>query len=105
LWSTECLSERPHISAKIAHEKVIKKSEIPYSIVHATQFVELVKKIADDPRSSNPSPPRYSQSRRSGAVGMPVNGIVEVGPERFRFDESIRRGLRADNDPCETCTI
>ena len=36
------------------------------------------------------------------AVGTPVNGIVEVaGPERFRFDEFIRQGLRARNDPRE----
>jgi hypothetical protein len=63
------VSERPYISAEIAHEKVIKKSEIPYSIVHATQFVELVKKIADDPRSSNPSPPRYSQKPSVGRGG------------------------------------
>ena len=38
----------------------------------------------------------------SVAVGGPVNGIVEVaGPERLRFDEFIRRGLRARNDPRE----
>ncbi|HYO84311.1 MAG TPA: hypothetical protein VES20_23095 [Bryobacteraceae bacterium] len=33
------------------------------------------------------------------AVGTPANGIVEVaGPERLRFDEFIRRGLRSRND-------
>ena len=36
------------------------------------------------------------------AVGAPVNGTVEVaGPEQFRFDELIRQGLRARNDPRE----
>jgi len=36
------------------------------------------------------------------AVGSPVNGMVEVaGPERLRFDEFIRRNLRARNDPRE----
>jgi uncharacterized protein YbjT (DUF2867 family) len=35
----------------------------------------------------------------SVAVGPPVNGIVEIGgPERFRFDELIRKSLRAHND-------
>ena len=35
-------------------------------------------------------------------MGAPVNGIVEVaGPEQFRFDEFIRRGLSARNDPRE----
>ena len=34
------------------------------------------------------------------AVGTPVNGVIEVaGPERFRLDEFIRRGLSARNDP------
>jgi uncharacterized protein YbjT (DUF2867 family) len=33
------------------------------------------------------------------AAGKPLNGMVEVGgPERFRFEEFIRRGLRATND-------
>ena len=36
------------------------------------------------------------------AVGPPVNGVVEIaGPQRFRFDELIRQGLRATNDPRE----
>src|SRR5262249_42987123 len=36
------------------------------------------------------------------AIGSPLNGIVEVaGPERFRFDEFIRRGLSARKDPRE----
>jgi uncharacterized protein YbjT (DUF2867 family) len=34
------------------------------------------------------------------AVGPPVNGIVEVaGPDQFRLDEFIRRGLEAREDP------
>ena len=36
------------------------------------------------------------------AVGTPVNGTVEVaGPQQFRFDELIRQGLAAYNDPRE----
>jgi hypothetical protein len=31
----------------MAQEKLIKESGIPYSIVHATQFFEFVKSIAD----------------------------------------------------------
>jgi len=34
------------------------------------------------------------------AVGTPLNGTVEVaGPQQFRFDDLIRQGLRARNDP------
>jgi hypothetical protein len=36
------------------------------------------------------------------AVGAPLNGTVEVaGPQQFRFDELIRQGLAARNDPGE----
>jgi uncharacterized protein YbjT (DUF2867 family) len=36
------------------------------------------------------------------ALGAPLNGTVEVaGPQPFRFDELIRQGLAARNDPRE----
>src|SRR6187431_1884926 len=44
---TERLSESGYFRAKIAQEKLIKNSAIPYSIVHATQFFEFLKQLAD----------------------------------------------------------
>src|SRR5438445_12728878 len=44
---TERLSSSGYFRAKIAQEKLIMESSIPYSIVHATQFFEFVKSIAD----------------------------------------------------------
>src|SRR5512138_96915 len=44
---TDRMSESGYMRAKIAQEKLIKASSIPYSIVHATQFFEFVKPIAD----------------------------------------------------------
>src|SRR5882762_11953914 len=44
---TERLSESGYMRAKFAQEKLIKQSSIPYSIVHATQFFEFIKSIAD----------------------------------------------------------
>src|SRR3989442_11197398 len=44
---TERLSESGYFRAKIAQEKLIKESAIPYSIVHATQFFEFLKGLAD----------------------------------------------------------
>jgi uncharacterized protein YbjT (DUF2867 family) len=36
------------------------------------------------------------------AVGAPLNDTFEVaGPQQFRFDDLIRQGLRARNDPRE----
>ena len=43
---TERLTESGYFRAKIAQEKLIRDSSIPYSIVRATQFFEFVKNIA-----------------------------------------------------------
>src|SRR6202162_661780 len=44
---TDRLSESGYFRAKIAQERLIKESSIPYSIVHATQFFEFLKGLAD----------------------------------------------------------
>jgi uncharacterized protein YbjT (DUF2867 family) len=86
---------------------------IPYSIVHATQFFEFVKRIADDATVGTTVriPPVLFQPMAADdvakavgrvAVGAPVNGIIDVaGPQQFRFDELIRQGLAAYHDPRE----
>jgi len=36
------------------------------------------------------------------ALGKPINGTVEIGgPEQFRLDELVRKGLAARKDPRE----
>jgi uncharacterized protein YbjT (DUF2867 family) len=108
---TERLSASGYFRAKVAQEKLIESSSIPYSIVHATQFFEFVKRIADDATDGTTVrlPPVLIQpiaaddvAKAVGrvAVGAPLNGMVEVaGPQQFRFDELIRQGLAARNDP------
>ena len=108
---TDRLQESGYLRAKLAQEKLIKESRIPYSIVHATQFFEFLKAIADEATDGNQVrvPPVFIQPIAAEdaatavaevAVGSPLNGMVEVaGPQRFRFDEFIREGLRARNDP------
>ena len=110
---TERLLQSGYFRAKIAQEKLIKESAIPYSIVHATQFFEFVKSIADaatDGSRVRLAPvliqPMAADDVADAvariAVGAPVNGTVEVaGPEKFRLDELVRRGLSARNDPRE----
>ena len=102
-----------YMRAKVAQEKLIKDSSIPYSVVHATQFFEFIKSIADAATSGNSVriPPVAFQPMAAEdvanavtrvAVGSPLNGTVEVaGPERLGFDEFIRRGLSARDDPRE----
>jgi uncharacterized protein YbjT (DUF2867 family) len=108
---SERLLESGYFRAKIAQENLIKSSSIPYSIVRATQFFEFVKGIADVSTEGNtvrlPAvliQPMAADDVASGvcrvALGSPVNGTVEIGgPEKFRLDEFVRRGLAAQKDP------
>jgi uncharacterized protein YbjT (DUF2867 family) len=112
---TEGLAERGsgYLRAKLAQERLIRDGAIPYSIVHATQFFEFVTRIADDATVDGAvrlAPVRFQPMAADDvaaavvrvAAGAPLNGTVEVaGPERFRFDELVRQGLRARNDPRE----
>src|SRR5215216_2512674 len=102
-----------YLRAKLAQEKLIKESSIPYSIVRATQFFEFLKRIADSATEGNTVrlPPVSFQPLAADdvasmvskvAMGSPLNGIVEVaGPDQFRFDEVVRQGLSARKDPRE----
>jgi uncharacterized protein YbjT (DUF2867 family) len=108
---SERLTESGYMRAKLAQEKLIRESSVPYSIVHATQFFEFVPRIASDFAAGNEVrvPPVLFQpmaaddvARAVGrvAVGTPLNGMVELGgPEQFRFDEIIRQALAARKDP------
>ena len=102
-----------YMRAKIAQEKLITSSSIPYSTVHATQFFEFIKGIADEATDGTtvrlPSV-RFQPIAADDvatkvarvAVGAPVNDMVEIGgPETFRFDEIVARRLRALDDARE----
>jgi uncharacterized protein YbjT (DUF2867 family) len=107
---TDRLSESGYMRAKIAQEKLIEQSGIPYTIVHATQFFEFIKGIADGgtvgdtvrlaPVLIQPiAAEDVATEVATVAVGAPVNGIVEIGgPEQFRMDELVGRYLVARDD-------
>jgi uncharacterized protein YbjT (DUF2867 family) len=108
---TDQLSESGYFRAKIAQEKLIKESSIPYTIVRATQFFEFVKGLADISMVGNTVhlPPVLFQPMAADdvasalariAVAPPVNGTIEIaGPEQFRLDEMVRGRLAHLNDP------
>jgi uncharacterized protein YbjT (DUF2867 family) len=110
---TDRLSESGYFRAKVAQEKLIKGSSIPYSIVHATQFFDFLKGLADISTKGNQVrlphvlfQPMAADDVASAlariAVGPPVNGTVEIGgPEQFRVDDLVRRRLAALKDPRE----
>jgi uncharacterized protein YbjT (DUF2867 family) len=100
-----------YFRAKQAQEDLISRSSIPYSIVHATQFFEFIKSIADASTEGETVrlPPAKVQPMAADdvakavgkvAAGSPINGIADVaGPEVFGLDELVRTGLDARNDP------
>ena len=113
---TDRLPGSGYLRAKAAQERLIQASPIPYTIVHATQFFEFVKRIADEATNGDVVrlPPvliqpiaaaEVSAAVAAVAVAAPVNGIVEVaGPEELRFDTLIQRGLSARKDPRKVVT-
>jgi uncharacterized protein YbjT (DUF2867 family) len=108
---TERIPDSPYLRAKNVQETLIKGAGIPYSIVHATQFFEFITRIADEATQGTtvrlPSvliqpmaADDVAKAVGRTAVGAPLDGTVEVaGPQQFRFDQLIREGLAARNDP------
>ena len=100
----------PYFRAKVAQERLIRDSGIPYTLVHATQFFEFLGSIADisTEGSTVRLPGALIQPMAAedvaaavarAAAGSPVNGDIEVaGPEQFGLDEFIRRGLAFRKD-------
>jgi len=110
---TERLSESGYFRAKIAQEKLIKSGTIPYSIVHATQFFEFLKQLADisfdgkkvrvpDALFQPMAADDVASAVGRIAVGQPIDGTVEIGgPQSFRIDELVRQRLKSLNDSRE----
>jgi uncharacterized protein YbjT (DUF2867 family) len=99
-----------YFEAKLAQEKLISDGPIPYSIVHATQFFEFMKTLADSATVGDTvrMPPAYFQPMAAAdvaegvaitAVNDPVNGITEIGgPEAVLLPDLIRTALTARGD-------
>ena len=110
---TERIPDSPYLRAKNAQERLIRESGVPYSIVHATQFFEFVRTLADSATDGDTvrMPPAYFQPMAAAdvakglaiaAVNAPVNGITEIGgPEAFLLSDLIRTALTARGDSRE----
>jgi uncharacterized protein YbjT (DUF2867 family) len=104
-------TDNGYFRAKLAQERLIEASGIPYTIIRSTQFMEFLKGIADSSADGNrvKLPPIMFQpiaaddvaaSVAEVAVVAPKNGIVEIaGPERAPFNEIVARYLKAVGDP------
>jgi uncharacterized protein YbjT (DUF2867 family) len=110
---TGTLPDSGYLRAKAAQEELIKGSGVPYSIVHATQFFEFTKAIADASMVDGKlhlAPVHYQPIASDDvasavarvAVGVPLQGIKEIGgPERVRMDEFIPAALARSGDTRE----
>jgi uncharacterized protein YbjT (DUF2867 family) len=113
---TDRLLASGYFRAKIAQEKLIKASQIPYTIVRSTQFFEFVDGIAQFATEGAtvrlPSvlmQPIVSDDVAAAladvAVSEPINGMIEIaGPEQIRQDELVRQLLRPADDARKVIT-
>jgi uncharacterized protein YbjT (DUF2867 family) len=102
-----------YFRAKVAQEKLIETSGIPYTIIRSTQFLEFLGGIAASSADGNIvriSPGLFQPIAADDvaaivadvALAAPRNGIVEIaGPERAPFNEFVARYLKAVGDPRE----
>jgi uncharacterized protein YbjT (DUF2867 family) len=100
-----------YFRAKLAQEKLIKASSVPYTIVRATHFFEFVGAIAQLATEGHTVrvPPVLMQPVAAEdvaatvadvALAEPLNGTIELGgPEPIRQDDLVRRFLNATGDP------
>lgn len=110
------VADSGYMRAKVAQERLIADSGVPYTIVRATQFYEFVEAIAGSAADGDTVRLPHAAMQpiaaedvatgvTRGAVGEPVNGAVEIaGPEKIGMDDFVRTGLAAKGDPREVIT-
>ncbi|MDT0158292.1 NAD(P)H-binding protein [Microbacterium sp. ARD32] len=107
-------SERPHdvpfYAAKVHGERLVRESEVPWTLVHATQFFEFAPAIATmaDAEGAVTLPEAMVQPAAGAdvadvlvqlALAAPLNADAEIaGPERMPLAGFVTRVLRARGD-------
>jgi uncharacterized protein YbjT (DUF2867 family) len=106
-------SDNGYFRAKVAQEKLILASGIPYTIIRSTQFMEFLGGIAAEATQGSKvriSPGLFQPIAAEDvapivaevALAAPANGIVEIaGPDRAPFNDIVARYLKAIGDPRE----
>jgi uncharacterized protein YbjT (DUF2867 family) len=103
-------SDNGYFRAKVAQEKLIEASGVPYTIIRSTQFLEFLGAIAASSADGNTvriatglfqpiAAADVAAIVADVALAAPRNGIVEIaGPERTPFNEFVARYLKAVGD-------
>jgi uncharacterized protein YbjT (DUF2867 family) len=110
---TDRMPDNGYFRAKVAQERLIAASGIPYTIVRSTQFMEFLGSIAASSADGDTvrlSPGLFQPIAADDvaaivadvALAAPQNGILEIaGPERGPFADVVARYLKAVGDPRE----
>jgi uncharacterized protein YbjT (DUF2867 family) len=105
------LPDSGYLRAKMAQERLIRSSGIPYTIVHSTQFFEFLGGIAQSATAGDTTKvsSAYFQPIASddladamAEVALPksANGVIEIGaPDRVRMSDLVARFLKMSGDP------
>lgn len=108
---TEHLQGSGYFRAKLAQETLIKAGPIPYTLLHATQFMEFLRGIAQSATQDGTvrlshafiqpmAAEDVADAVVEAALAPAANGTIEVGgPEKFPIDEIVARVLAYDKDP------
>lgn len=108
---SERLPESGYLRAKVAQEELIREARVPFTIVHSTQFMEFLTRVAEAgteaevvrvPDTEVQPIAAIEVARFVAAVAMkpPTDDVVEIaGPEAFAFEDAVARVLAAANDP------
>jgi uncharacterized protein YbjT (DUF2867 family) len=111
------LPDSGYMRAKVAQERIITESGLPYSIVRATQFAEFTEAITesltvgDEVRVPDaliqPIPAdEVASAVARAAVAAPLNGIVNVGgPDKITFEQMARDAMARKGDDTKTFVV
>ena len=111
------LPDSGYMRAKVAQEKIITESGLPYSIVRATQFAEFTEAITDSLTVGDevrvpdaliqPIPAdEVAAAVAHAAAGAPLNGIVNVGGrQKVTFEQMARDALERKGDDSKAVVV
>jgi uncharacterized protein YbjT (DUF2867 family) len=104
------LPESGYLRAKVAQEELIRAAQLPFTIVHSTQFMEFLVRVAEAGTESDVVRVPDAELQPIAAIDVarfvaavatnpPANDVVEIaGPDAFAFEDAVARVLHAAND-------
>lgn len=107
----DTIPDSGYMRAKVAQEKLITESPVPYTIVRATQFFEFLEGIAESCMQDNgPCLPAANMQPIASvevarlmadlAIREPLQSLIDIaGPEEAPIEQFVHMAYAAKNDP------